>query len=131
LIAGTAARPARQPAAGDPAKGQKVSWLPGLPRVIQPQNRVGPSLQGLIGRKAGRSRASSTPTQQDSGVFWDEATLDQYLTDPKAYMPATRWPSPPEEAGGAGGRDRLPEAGERDVGQGITHRLRPGWFSAR
>jgi cytochrome c len=34
-------------------------------------------------------------------VVWDEATLDQYLTDPKAYMPGNKMAFPglkkPEE----------------------------------
>ena len=68
----------------------------------QPQNRVGPSLQGLFGRQAGSVPGFNySEANKKSGVTWDEATLDQYLTDPKAYMPGNKMAFPglkkPEE----------------------------------
>jgi len=58
------------------------------------QNKVGPSLMGIIGRKAGThegfkySAAMSDAGQ--GGVVWDEATLATYLHDPKAFVKGTK-----------------------------------------
>jgi cytochrome c len=46
-------------------------------------NRLGPSLAGVVGRKAGSLpgfRYSSS--MQSSGVTWDEATLDKFIANP-------------------------------------------------
>ena len=96
LIAVTAGGALAQPAAGDPAKGQKVFVRCQACHVVnQPTNRVGPSLQGLIGRKAGSVEGFKySDANKNSGVTWDEATLDQYLTDPKAYMPGNKMAFP-------------------------------------
>jgi cytochrome c len=52
------------------------------------KNAVGPSLSGIVGRKAGQVEGFKySPAMQSSGLTWDEATLDKYLTDPKAVVP--------------------------------------------
>lgn len=52
------------------------------------KNKIGPSLAGIIGRKSGSVPGFSySDANKNSGVVWDEAKLDQYLTDPKAFMP--------------------------------------------
>ena len=51
----------------------------------------GPSLKGVIGRKAGSLedyRYSAAMKRSD--VTWDAATLDKYLTDPQAFIPGNR-----------------------------------------
>lgn len=89
--------------AGDPAAGQKVFVRCQACHVANaPTNRVGPSLQGLFGRKAGSVEGFKySDANKNSGVTWDEATLDQYLVDPKAYMPGNKMAFPglkkPEE----------------------------------
>jgi cytochrome c len=103
LTAATAGGALAQQAAGDPARGQKVFVrCQACHAVNQPQNRVGPTLQGLFGRKAGAVEGFKySDANKNSGVVWDEATLDQYLTDPKAYMPGNKMAFPglkkPEE----------------------------------
>lgn len=58
------------------------------------QNKVGPSLMGVIGRKAGThegfkySAAMSDAGQ--NGVVWDDTTLTTYLHDPKAFVKGTK-----------------------------------------
>ncbi len=96
LTAATAGGALAQQAAGDPAKGQKVFVRCQACHVVnQPQNRVGPTLQGLFGRKAGSVEGFKySDANKNSGVVWDEATLDQYLTDPKAYMPGNKMAFP-------------------------------------
>jgi cytochrome c len=54
------------------------------------KNMVGPSLFGVIGRTAGTvpgfhySQANKT-----SGITWDAARLDPYLTNPREVVPGT------------------------------------------
>lgn len=55
------------------------------------KNKIGPSLAGIVGRKAGSVPGFSySDANKNSGVSWDEATLDTYLTDPKKFMPGTK-----------------------------------------
>jgi cytochrome c len=69
------------------------------------KNKIGPSLAGIIGRKAGTVEGfkySDANTQ--SAVVWDEAKLDVYLEDPKKFMPGNKMVFPgvkkPEERQG-------------------------------
>jgi cytochrome c len=51
----------------------------------------GPSLKGVIGRKAGSLedyRYSAAMKRSD--VTWDAASLDKYITDPQAFIPGNR-----------------------------------------
>jgi cytochrome c len=46
-------------------------------------NRLGPSLAGVVGRKAGSVAGYAySPSMQNSGVTWDEATLDKFIANP-------------------------------------------------
>jgi cytochrome c len=64
----------------------------GICHTIQPgQNRVGPSLAGIVGRKAGTApEFNYSEANKNSNVVWDEAQLDQYLADPKQFMPGNK-----------------------------------------
>jgi len=55
----------------------------------------GPSLHGLFGRKAGVAPgyAYSTP-MRESGVVWNDTTLDQYIAAPQTYIPGNSMPFP-------------------------------------
>ena len=55
------------------------------------KNLVGPELNGLIGRKAG-SVAGYTYSEanKNSGITWDDASLREYLKNPKAKIPGTK-----------------------------------------
>ena len=54
-------------------------------------NKIGPSLAGIVGRKAGTVPGYTyTDANKNSGVTWDEKTLDTYLTDPKKFVPGTK-----------------------------------------
>ena len=55
------------------------------------QNKIGPSLAGIVGRKAGGVPGYSyTEANKNSGITWDEQSLDTYLTDPKKTIPGTK-----------------------------------------
>ena len=54
-------------------------------------NRKGPSLFGIIGRKAGTVPGFEySDANRQSGWVWDEARLRSYLPDPRAAMPGTK-----------------------------------------
>jgi len=55
------------------------------------KNRVGPSLHGVLGRKAGQVQGFKySDANAKSGAVLDEKYLDAYLTDPKATMPGNK-----------------------------------------
>jgi cytochrome c len=53
------------------------------------KNMTGPSLNALWGRKAGGllSFKRYSPALKSADVKWNDQTLDQWLTDPKAFIP--------------------------------------------
>jgi len=55
------------------------------------QTKLGPVLNGLIGRKAGTYEGYTyTDANKNSNIVWDEATLAKYLKNPKAMIPDTK-----------------------------------------
>ncbi|MEO1040923.1 MAG: c-type cytochrome [Pseudomonadota bacterium] len=54
-------------------------------------HRQGPNLWAIVGAEAGR-HADFTYSRalKNSGLIWDEATLDAYIADPQAVVPGTR-----------------------------------------
>ena len=55
------------------------------------KNLVGPVLNGVVGRKAGTyPDYHYSDANKNSGITWDEATLKEYLKDPKAKVPGTK-----------------------------------------
>lgn len=54
-------------------------------------NKVGPSLAGVIGRPAGTAEGFAySDAMKNSGITWDAEKLDQYLADPKAFVPGNK-----------------------------------------
>jgi cytochrome c len=83
-------------AEGDAAHGEQVFKQCKVCHQVGPTAKpgVGPVQNGVVGSKAG-SRAGFTysPAMKEAGekgLVWDEATLDKYLTDPKAIVPGTK-----------------------------------------
>ncbi len=60
--------------------------------TVEPgKNKMGPSLAGVVGRKAGSAPGFAySPASKNSNVTWDPATLNTYLTNPRALMPGTK-----------------------------------------
>jgi cytochrome c len=55
------------------------------------KNAVGPVLSGVVGRKAGTyPDYSYSDANKNSGITWDEATLKEYLKNPRAKVPGTK-----------------------------------------
>ena len=55
------------------------------------KNSIGPSLNGVVGRKAGTYPGYAySDANRDSGVVWTEAALAQYLPSPKDFIPGTK-----------------------------------------
>ena len=55
---------------------------------VKDDNRLGPSLYGVVGRKAGTEAGFAySDSVKGSGITWDEATLDKWITNPEAVLP--------------------------------------------
>jgi cytochrome c len=80
-------------AAGDAAAGEKVFAKCKACHQIgeTAKNGVGPQLNGIVGRKSGQVEGYSySDANKNSGLTFDAATLDSYLTNPKAKIPGTK-----------------------------------------
>jgi len=84
------AAPAR--AAGDPVAGKAVSAKCAICHTFEPgKNKIGPSLAGVVGRKSGSLPGFSySPGMKAANLTWNAATLDKYLTNPRALVPTTK-----------------------------------------
>jgi cytochrome c2 len=97
-----AAGPAR--ADGDATRGEKkFEECATCHSLVQGQNGVGPSLHGVLGRKAAEIAdfRYSAPMKR-SGTTWTAKTLDEFIADPQKVVVGNRMPY-------AG----LPDAGDR------------------
>jgi len=79
-------------AEGDAAAGEKVFKKCKACHIIDKEkNRLGPHLIGIFGREAGSVDGFKySKAMMESGVTWDETTLDEYLADPKGYIPKNK-----------------------------------------
>jgi cytochrome c2 len=80
----------------DPAAGEKVFKRCTARHAIGEgaQNKVGPELNGLIGRAAGSlegfSYSDAMVEAGAGGLVWSAETLSTYLENPKAMVPGTK-----------------------------------------
>jgi cytochrome c len=84
-----------QSQAQDAAAGEKVFAKCKACHVAdEDKNKIGPSLSGVIGRTAGThpgfKYSKAMVEAGESGVKWDDATLTDYLRDPKGMVKGTK-----------------------------------------
>lgn len=54
-------------------------------------NLTGPNLYGVVGRPAASTDGFAySPVLRNSGITWDEQTLDEFLASPLTYLPNNR-----------------------------------------
>lgn len=59
------------------------------------KNMLGPSLAGVLGRKAGTEPGYTySPAMKGTDIVWNAETLDRYLTDPGKTVPGNKMPFP-------------------------------------
>ena len=79
---------------GDAARGEvKFQDCAACHKLEAGANNVGPSLHGIFARKAGEIadfRYSSA--MKKSGIVWTPQTLEAFITEPQATVPANRMP---------------------------------------
>jgi len=77
---------------GDVKDGKKVFNKCKVCHTLEEgQHKIGPSLAGVIGRTAGTAEGFKySDAMKESGVVWDEDTLDKYLADPKGFIPGNK-----------------------------------------
>lgn len=81
-------------AAGEaPARPAAFAVCTACHSVEPGRNGVGPSLAGVAGRKAGTAPGFAySNALKESGITWDAASLDKWLTSPQKTVPGTRMP---------------------------------------
>jgi cytochrome c len=81
-------------AAGDAARGEQKFGECGACHSLKPGVTInGPSLAGLFSRKSGSlTDFRYSPAMRRAGITWDAQTLDHFLADPQAAVPANRMP---------------------------------------
>jgi cytochrome c len=83
---------ARAQGVGDVQRGAQVFAQCKICHSLEAgKNVVGPSLHGLIGRKAGSVPGYAySPAMKNANVTWNDDTLSKYLVDPKAFIPGDK-----------------------------------------
>jgi cytochrome c len=75
---------------GDPAHGKTLYQGCQACHSVD-DNDLGPRHRGVVGRRAGSvPDYSYSPALRNSGLTWDESTLDRWLTNPSALVPGTK-----------------------------------------
>ncbi len=79
---------------GDAARGEaRFQDCAACHKLEAGSNNVGPNLHGLFERKAGAlADFRYSPAMKRSGIYWTPETLDKFIADPQAMVPANRMP---------------------------------------
>jgi len=90
VAAFVAASEARAQTVGDPTAGETIyKRCQGCHSIDR--NRIGPMHRGLFGRTAGSVEGFNYSTaMKNSGIVWDEETLDAFLAAPREFVPGTK-----------------------------------------
>lgn len=94
MMAAAALCAAAAPAmAADPAAGEKAFAVCKACHQVgeTAKNVIGPKLNGVVGSPAGKAEGFKySDAMANSGLTWDEATLAEYLKNPRAKVPGTK-----------------------------------------
>jgi len=80
---------------GDAANGKELFLANSCPAchgvTKEDTSMVGPSLFGVVGRRAGTAQSllGASENLKKYGVIWSAETLDEFLADPNAKVPGT------------------------------------------
>ena len=77
----------------DAQKGRMVFNICLACHAIGPgaQNKIGPELNGLDGRKAGTMpNFDYSDANKNSGIVWNQQTFEDYIKNPMAKVPGTK-----------------------------------------
>jgi cytochrome c len=77
---------------GDAKKGKRVfNKCKTCHELTTEKNKIGPSLMGVIGRKAGTVPGFKySSAMKNSDIVWDEKTINAYIADPKKFVPGNK-----------------------------------------
>ena len=80
-----------KPVFGNPTTGKSVFATCGTCHsIVAGQNKVGPSLHGIIGRHSGSvPNFRYSPANKNSGIVWSEQKIYDYLANPQKMVPGT------------------------------------------
>lgn len=77
--------------AGDPVRGQELYESRCIACHSPDANRVGPKHRGVVGRVSGTvPDFNYSKALRAAQVSWDEQSLDQWLTNPQAFIPGQK-----------------------------------------
>lgn len=81
--------------AGDLKKGKKVfNKCKACHTLVENKHRIGPSLHGIYGRKAGVASkykfSRAMKKAGNSGLVWDDESLTKYLSKPRSFIKGTK-----------------------------------------
>lgn len=79
-------------AAGDPAKGKTIfARCMACHATVPGRNGLGPTLAGVVGRKAGTVPAFTySPAMKASAITWTPAAIDKFVFSPRTVVPGTK-----------------------------------------
>jgi cytochrome c len=92
LLGGTAAyaQAAPEGLGGDAVRGKALYQACSSCHSLD-DNDIGPKHRGVVGRQAGTvADYAYSPALKASGLTWDPANLDRWLTNPQALVPGTK-----------------------------------------
>ena len=79
--------------AADAKRGEELFAICQACHTVNGENGVGPTLQGVLGRRAGAlGEFRYSPAMRRSTLVWDTASLDRFMADPQEVIRGNRMP---------------------------------------